>query len=75
MAPAFTPLLERVLPKDVLHVAWCPTMDLIALVMDDHKLHVHRLNWQRLWVVALDDISVTGAWPPSVLYLMACCGF
>ncbi|KAK2076962.1 hypothetical protein QBZ16_005190 [Prototheca wickerhamii] len=38
-------------------------MDLIALVMDDHKLHVHRLNWQRLWVAALDDISVTAlAW-------------
>jgi Anaphase-promoting complex subunit 4 WD40 domain len=50
MSPAFTPLLDRALPSTVRYAAWCPTMDLLALVMEDNRVHVHRLNWQRLWV-------------------------
>lgn len=31
-----------------------PTMDLLAFVMTDGQLCVHRLNWQKVWAVPVD---------------------
>lgn len=33
------------------HLAYCPTMDLIALATIDEQVHVHRLNGQRVFGV------------------------
>ena len=33
------------------HVAYCPTMDLIALATVDEKVHVYRLNGQKVFGV------------------------
>lgn len=33
------------------HVAYCPSMDLIALATVDEKVHVYRLNGQRVFGV------------------------
>jgi hypothetical protein len=40
-------------------------MDLLALSTADGQLHLHRLNWQRLWWTT-PDAAITGkqqAWP------------
>ena len=34
------------------HLAYCPTMDLIALATVDQKVHVYRLNGQNVFGVA-----------------------
>lgn len=34
------------------HLAYCPSMDLIALATVDEQVHVHRLNGQRVFGVA-----------------------
>lgn len=52
-------LLDRGISAEVELAAWCPTMDLLALVTVDGQLHVHRLNWQRLWWTA-PEATVTG---------------
>ena len=38
-------LVPRCRPETVVY---CPTMDLVALVAEDHHLHVFRLNGQRV---------------------------
>lgn len=57
--PAFTLLLDRGIAAEVGLAAWCPSMDLLALATADGQLHVHRLNWQRLWWTA-PEAAVTG---------------
>jgi anaphase-promoting complex subunit 4 len=57
---SFTQLLDRGISVDVVLAEWCPTMDLLALVTADNQLHVHRLNWQRLWWTS-PEATVTGA--------------
>ena len=42
---AFEVLGNKVLGGDVMHMDWCPTMDLIALVTADSQLMVHRRGW------------------------------
>lgn len=37
-------------------------MDLLALATADGQLHVHRLNWQRLWWTS-PDAPITGISP------------
>lgn len=66
--PAFTQLLDRGLAVDVATACWCPTMDLLALVLRDGQLQVHRLNWQRLWQVT-PEAPVTGVPLPVPLPL------
>lgn len=40
------------------HVAYCPTMDLIALATVDQKVHVYRLNGQDVFGVASKQTGV-----------------
>ena len=56
---SFTALLDRGISAEVQLAAWCPSMDLLALVTVDGQLHVHRLNWQRLLWTA-PEATVTG---------------
>ena len=58
--PSFTQLLDRGIAAEGALASWCPTMDLLALATADGKLHVHRLNWQRLWWSS-PDAPITGA--------------
>jgi anaphase-promoting complex subunit 4 len=78
-AAAFTPLLDRGLAAEGCLAAWCPTMDLLALATTDGQLHVHRLNWQRLWW-ASPEAAITGGCAKSVdvklqggTRLLCCC--
>ena len=44
-------LTEKVMPQAIKPklVAYCPTMDLLALATDDEQMHVFRLNGQRVF--------------------------
>lgn len=48
------PLAEKVVQPAVNsdHLAYCPTMDLIALATVDEQVHVFRLNGQKVFGVA-----------------------
>lgn len=49
--PALTSVAEKTLPskcKDGSLLAYCPTMDLIALATEDEQLYVYRLNGQEV---------------------------
>ncbi|GAB4814517.1 hypothetical protein N2152v2_001563 [Parachlorella kessleri] len=72
---SFTALLDRGISAEVQLATWCPSMDLLALVTVDGQLHVHRLNWQRLWWTA-PEAPITGkrealAWHPDGKQLAA----
>lgn len=49
--PQLTPVGEKTLPAKCKPqtVAYCPTMDLIALATEDEELRVFRLNGQRVF--------------------------
>eukprot|EP00730_Choanoeca_flexa_P001839 TRINITY_DN10803_c0_g1_i3.p1 TRINITY_DN10803_c0_g1~~TRINITY_DN10803_c0_g1_i3.p1 ORF type:complete len:728 (+),score=159.89 TRINITY_DN10803_c0_g1_i3:53-2236(+) len=32
-------------------MAWCPTMDLVAMALRNGQIHLRRLSWQRVWVI------------------------
>ena len=59
---SFTELLNKGLSSDVALAAWCPTMDLLALVATNNNLSVHRLNWQRLWSLPLPRTVTAFCW-------------
>ncbi|MCJ1440240.1 MAG: hypothetical protein MMC23_000723, partial [Stictis urceolatum] len=61
---------EKVLPQAIKPglVAYCPTMDLIALATRDEQVHVFRLNGQRVFGVAnkaTDCTIVQITWKPN----------
>jgi len=57
---------------DVLAMEWCPTMDLIALITSDSQILVHRVTWQRLFVISVDEQPVRClAWRPDGKQLAA----
>lgn len=58
-AEAFTQLLDRGLAAEVQLAAWNPERDLLALATADGQLHVHRLNFQRLFYTS-PDAPITG---------------
>ena len=50
------------------HFAYCPSMDLIALATIDEKVHVHRLNGQKVFGVISKQPGVKVAyikWKPN----------
>ena len=58
---------------DVLAMEWCPTMDLIALITSDSQILVHRVTWQRLFVISCVDEQPIRclAWRPDGKQLAA----
>lgn len=47
-------LAEKVMHEAIQleHVAYCPTMDLVAIATADNQVHIFRLNGQRVFGVA-----------------------
>jgi anaphase-promoting complex subunit 4 len=43
-------------------LAYCPTMDLVALVTENRNLHVFRLNGQRVFGASYEDSDFDVAW-------------
>ena len=42
----------RALGADVVQMEWCPSMDLLAILTSDSHLAVHRVTWQRLFLIS-----------------------
>ena len=55
--PSLSTLAEKVMPVVINpeHVAYCPTMDLVALATVDEQVHVFRLNGQRVFGIVNKD--------------------
>lgn len=64
---AFLSLAEKQLQIVVSLAAWCPSMDLLAVVFGDGRVAVHRLNWERLWQCSLSSPHrpTAIAWTPN----------
>ena len=63
-------LAEKIMsqPMKPQHMAYCPTMDLIALVTVDEQVQVHRLNGKRVFGVSnrkRDCRVVQMTWKPN----------
>ncbi|KJE94968.1 hypothetical protein CAOG_05504 [Capsaspora owczarzaki ATCC 30864] len=53
---------DSALPARARLAAWCPTMDLIAIVTVENAVCLYRLNWQLLWTIeAVQDPAVNDA--------------
>jgi hypothetical protein len=69
-ATAFTEYVSERVEVLAVAAAWCPTMDLLALVTADGQLAVHRLNWhscalKELWKASPEQHITTLTWRPD----------
>lgn len=64
-------IADSPLSASVSIASWCPTMDLCAVVTDDAQLHLHRLNWQLLWVTSPQLTIQSVCWRPDGKLLSA----
>ncbi len=71
-AVCFAQLLDTPLHAEACLCAWCPTMDICALVLDDgQQLQLHRLNWQLLWMASPEALITAICWSPDGRQLAA----
>lgn len=79
----FEQLFDKQIPNKIKIVKWCPTMDLLAVVVaaPDETIWIHRLSWQRLWTLSLPEkLSINAiSWSPdgtlSIRHFNAFCFF
>jgi len=69
-ATAFTEYVSERVEVLAVAAAWCPTMDLLALVTADGQLAVYRLNWhscalKELWKATPAHHITTLTWRPD----------
>ncbi|KMR00221.1 anaphase-promoting complex subunit 4-like protein [Lasius niger] len=75
MAGTMRQLEERQLPAEVTMMLWSPKMDLLAISNVKGEVVLHRLTWQRVWLLSPQDESDTVvhlAWRPDGKLLAVC---
>ncbi|XP_011702235.1 PREDICTED: anaphase-promoting complex subunit 4 [Wasmannia auropunctata] len=75
MAGTMRQLEERQLPAEVTTMLWSPKMDLLAVSNVKGEVVLHRLTWQKVWLLSPQDESdVTAhlAWRPDGKLLAVC---
>ncbi|XP_015607666.1 anaphase-promoting complex subunit 4 [Cephus cinctus] len=68
MSSTMRQLEERQLPAQVTIMRWSPKMDLLAIANIKGEVALHRLTWQRVWLLSPQDESDTVinlAWRPD----------
>lgn len=58
----FVQLLSKACTGTIKQLLWCPTMDLLMMCTEDDQLALHRLNWQRLWVIQPESSVSSATW-------------
>ncbi|XP_071539461.1 anaphase-promoting complex subunit 4 [Panulirus ornatus] len=59
---------ERHVATEITKCVWSPKMDLVAIANVQGQVAMHRLSWQRVWVISSpgESVKVTGlAWRPD----------
>ncbi|KAG5346316.1 APC4 protein, partial [Acromyrmex charruanus] len=75
MAGTMRQLEERQLPAEVTMMLWSPKMDLLAISNVKGEVVLHRLTWQRVWLLSPQDesdITAHLAWRPDGKLLAVC---
>ncbi|XP_043255797.1 anaphase-promoting complex subunit 4 [Colletes gigas] len=75
MAGRIRQLDERQLPAEVTKMQWSPKMDLLAIANVKGEVTLHRLTWQRVWLLSPQEESdtlVNLAWRPDGKLLAVC---
>ncbi|KAL0120030.1 hypothetical protein PUN28_008007 [Cardiocondyla obscurior] len=75
MAGTMRQLEERQLPAEVTTMLWSPKMDLLAISNVKGEVVLHRLTWQRVWLLSPSDesdIIAHLAWRPDGKLLAVC---
>lgn len=75
MAGTMRQLEERQLSAEVTTMLWSPKMDLLAVSNVKGEVVLHRLTWQRVWLLSPQDESDTTAhlaWRPDGKLLAVC---
>jgi hypothetical protein len=58
--------VDRWLSQEARFVSWCPTMDLVAVAYTDNSVWIHRLSYERLYVLPKDEKTITALdWRPD----------
>ncbi|KAK1128459.1 hypothetical protein K0M31_002920 [Melipona bicolor] len=75
MAGSMRQLEERQLLAEVTRMQWSPKMDLLAIANVKGEVTLHRLTWQRVWLLSPQEESdtvVNLAWRPDGKLLAIC---
>lgn len=75
MAGSMRQLEERQLSAEVTKMQWSPKMDLLAIANVKGEVTLHRLTWQRVWLLnpqEESDTLVNLAWRPDGKLLAIC---
>lgn len=54
---SYTILHDKTTATEVAMMSWCPHMDLLALVTKDNRIIVHRLSWQQLFTIEVEEVD------------------
>ena len=70
---SFSELKDKMAGATLAAVAWCGTMDLLAMATTERTVAIHRLNWQRIYApIELDGGDATSLdWSPDGAILCA----
>jgi hypothetical protein len=71
----FEQVYDKRIPSNIKSIKWCPTMDLLAIVVaaPEEAIWIYRLSWQRLWSLGTPEkIPVKAiSWSPDGKLLAA----
>ncbi|XP_063610393.1 anaphase-promoting complex subunit 4-like, partial [Penaeus indicus] len=59
---------ERHVATEIIKCVWSPKMDLVAIANSQAQVSMHRLYWQRVWIINSpgENVKVKGlAWRPD----------
>lgn len=56
---------DKPLPSTVERGEWHPDKDLLAMVTEDGKVVLHRLNWDKLWTITPGEKVTSICWRPD----------
>lgn len=69
---SFVLLQDKNVSGDISILAWCPTMDLLAIATSESHIWIHRFleTWQRLLTISCDGSAVSAlVWRPDGMQL------
>ncbi|KAH9305044.1 hypothetical protein KI387_009448, partial [Taxus chinensis] len=64
-AQSFNLFQDKLVPSQVEKAEWHPDKDLLAMITEEGKVVLHRLNWDKLWTISPEQRVTSICWRPD----------
>ncbi|GLJ27077.1 hypothetical protein SUGI_0530760 [Cryptomeria japonica] len=65
IAQCFNLFQDKPVPSQVEKAEWHPDKDLLAMITEEGKVVLHRLNWDKLWTISPEERATSICWRPD----------